>query len=37
MISTVSASFEWTAHQVAMLGGNKGTIYIVADEKLSKI
>ena len=36
MISAVSASFEWTAYQVAMLG-NKGTIYIVADEKLSKI
>ena len=37
MISAVSTSFEWTEHQVVKLGGNKGTIYIVPEEKLSKI
>lgn len=26
--------FEWTAQQVANLGGNKGVVYIVADGKL---
>lgn len=31
-IPAVSASFEWSAQQVAKLGGNKGTIYIVAEE-----
>ena len=34
-IPAVSASFEWSAQQVAKLGGNKGTIYIVAEEKLN--
>ena len=34
-IPTVSVSFGWTAQQVAKLGGNKGTIYILAEEKLN--
>jgi len=33
-IPAVSQSFEWTAQQVAKLGGNKGVVYIVADGKL---
>ena len=34
-IPSVSASFQWTAHQVAKLGNQRNTIYIIADEDLT--
>ena len=34
-IPSVSASFQWTANQVAKLGNQRNTIYIIADEDLS--
>lgn len=33
-VPSVSASFSWTAKQVARLGNSTGTIYILADDDL---
>lgn len=33
-IPSVSASFQWTAHQVAKLGNQRNTIYILAEGNL---
>ena len=34
-IPSVSVSFQWTAHQVAKLGNQRNTIYILAGEELN--
>ena len=31
-IPSVSASFQWTAHQVAKLGNHRNTIYVLAEK-----
>ena len=35
MVPSVSSSFKWTAEQVVRLAGQKGTIYILAQEELN--
>ena len=34
-VSSVSASFSWTAYQVAKLGGHKQPVYILAQDELN--
>ena len=35
-IPSISASFQWTAHQVAKLGNQRNTIYILAEKDLQE-
>ena len=34
-VPALSSSFDWTSQQVAKLGGNKGTMYIMAQDELN--
>ena len=36
-VPSLSTSFDWTAQQVAKLGGNKGTVYIMAEDELKTL
>lgn len=34
-VPSLSSSFNWTVHQVAKLGSNKGTMYVMEEKELN--